>query len=401
MTGSSGGELTAWEIMQKMDGGHGDEVVAILSGGSTDPVVEERGTFEVVLPASSMNLPDGGWVQLEIEEGDMHYKETAFAGPDGNVYFTAPRLRIGAFITVTLTAFTPDGNPYRVGSKTSLVEEGGTTSFTVPLADLNNPTVTYTDAMLTDEAAEGGYRIVRYSWLNDKTPKFSVTNPYDDGSATMTVELDGTTLTGDATTGNISNQPLSDGQHTINITLSNPAWRSDITVEKKIKVKMKAVKVSVSTIDWWFCSDGDGQARANQEFYIKAENADGEDARQKTCYTVSSQYGTDLGGSNSKLVLSPRSSLNYVYLTAPASTFKFYTNRSSITGLSYEISMILEGNDNTTRTLDTLKSLGVTGTNLNTGDLGWSGGSSSAGAHGNYTITISWEDKAYTAGTDD
>ena len=335
----------------------------------------------------------------------------------------------GAEFTVKINGNTKSGTPASVSSdladgfnkvvaSLSNAETGvslNDTKYFYVIKKLTKPDVEYTDGMLTDEAADaGGYHPLRYSYLGAPDPvakpKFSVTNPYSDGSVTMTVSVDsGTPLVGAATTGNITNQALTDGTHTITITLSHP-YCTDLVVNKKIKVAIKPVKVSVTSIDWWFCSHGDGQACANQTFYIKAVNADGEDAGQKTCYTVSSQYGQDLGGSNSKLVLTPNSSSNYVYLTdpysTPASTFKFYTSRSSITGMSYELSMICEGDSNTTKTLVDLKAIGAAGsttgsTNLATGDMTWDGNPSpGAGAHGNYTITISWAEKDdYTEAT--
>ena len=388
MTGSSGGELTAWEIMQKMDGGHGDEVVAILSGSSTDPVVEERGTFEVVLPASSMNLPDGGWVELEIA-GDAYFKGTAFAGSDGNVRFTVPRQRIGAVITVTLTAFTPDGNPYSSGSKNSLVEEGGTTAFTIPLTDLNTPTVTYTDGMLTNET-EGGYKLVRYSWLNDKTPKFSVTNPYDDGSATMTVELDGTTLTGDADSGNISNQPLSDGQHTINITLSKPGLSSDIRIEKKILVKMKAVNATVSSMDAYYEDHRDGNSPCvKQDMYIASVN-DGVKST-KTCYSSGGTVGAKL-----RTVIMD-SKKNTVTLTAPGSIFKFWTTVPHDDWTGESMGWVVEDRDQTTKTLTELKANNY----IDSGEVISDGNSrNDEYRYSWYHFYVTLTDVVYTAGSD-
>ncbi|MBQ9513289.1 MAG: tryptophan--tRNA ligase, partial [Lachnospiraceae bacterium] len=59
---------------------------------------------------------------------------------------------------------------------------------------------------------------------------------------------------------------------------------------------------------------------------------------------------------------------------------------ASITGKSYELSMICEDNSNTTKTLSALKATGATSTSLATGNLGWSGGPQDTEAHGNYTI---------------
>ncbi|MBQ7166993.1 MAG: hypothetical protein IJR93_08640 [Treponema sp.] len=384
--------MSSWQIKQMMDGGHAEEAVAILSGGNTDPVVEERGTFEVVLPASSMNLPDGGWVELEIA-GDAYFKGTAFAGSDGNVRFTnVPRQKIGTSITVSLTAFTPDGNPYSSGSKASVVEEGGETAFNVSLTDLSNPTVTYTDAILTDEAAEDGYRIVRYSWLNDEVAKFSVTNPYDDGSATMTVELDGNPLTGDAATGNITDQSLSEGPHTITVTLSKLSLSSDIRIEKKILVKKKAVEVSVPSVTMFHERDDDNRIFLCLDLYIEAYNSGSYSGRQ-TMFTCTNAETPKTSYPNMD------TSKNTVTLTDPNSEFYFYTSLACDCGTSPYMGLINRGFAATTRTLENLKS--PTSRSFDSGCVNSSGGAcTDSGKRSHYWFNVTVTDKTYTAGTD-
>ena len=276
------------------------------------------------------------------------------------------------------------------------------TKYFYVIKKLTKPTVSYMDGILTDEAADaGGYHPLRYSYLASTIvmPKFSVTNPYSDGSVTMTVSVDsGTPLVGAATTGNITNQALTDGTHTITITLSHP-YCTNLVVNKKINVAIKAVKVSVSSIDWWFCPDpGVARVYVNQLFYVQAKN-DGTEEAAKTCCTASSIYGEGQGGNAAKVILTTGTD-NYVYLTDSASTFYFYTNNSSCDNWEHQISMISKGYSNTTKTLLDLKS-GGTPQDLVTNDLKWSGGESSDDAHGKYTITITLADKAYTEGTDD
>ncbi|MBQ6567467.1 MAG: hypothetical protein IJL80_10460, partial [Treponema sp.] len=212
VTDSSGGEMSAWEIMQKMSAGHGDEVVAILTGGDTDPVAEERGTFEVILPASSMGLPAEGWVELEIA-GDAYFKGKSSAGPDGNVRFTVPRQRVGAIITVSLTAYLPDGTeegvPYISGSKTGPAEEGGSYSFTVPLVDLPRVTISITGTKKTYgrtvEKDGVSYDVVEYTGSG---LGMSVTN--SDTEATMEIKLNDSTAS--------ESESLADGFNKIEVT---------------------------------------------------------------------------------------------------------------------------------------------------------------------------------------
>ena len=233
MTGSSsGGEISAWDIMQMMDGGHAEEAVSILSGGSTDPVVKERGTFEVVLPASSMNLPDGGWIELEIA-GDAYFKGKAFPGPDGNVRFTVPRQRIGAIITVSLTAYLPEGTPYINGSKTGPAEEDGGASFAVPLEDLPAIIIRFgsNGAANGNTAEQGGepYEVMEYTGAG---LDMSVVSTIED--ATLEIKVNGT----DAT----ASQTLSDGFNDISVVATMGGGKPPVTASKKVYVVKKLVK---------------------------------------------------------------------------------------------------------------------------------------------------------------
>ncbi|MBQ7165804.1 MAG: hypothetical protein IJR93_02495, partial [Treponema sp.] len=225
MTGSSsGGEMSAWDIMQMMDSGRGDEAVEILSGGgNADPVAEERGTFEVILPASSMNLPEGGWVELEIA-GDAYFKGTAFPGPDGNVRFTVPRQRIGAIITVSLTAYLPEGTPYINGSKTGPAEEDGGASFAVPLEDLPAIIIGFGgDGAANGNTAEQGgdsYEVMEYS----SGVSLNILSSIAD--ATLEIKVNGA----DAA----ASQTLSDGFNDISVVATMGGGKPPVTASKKV-----------------------------------------------------------------------------------------------------------------------------------------------------------------------
>ncbi|MBQ6567644.1 MAG: hypothetical protein IJL80_11365, partial [Treponema sp.] len=233
MTGSSsGGEMSAWDIMQMMDSGRGDEAVEILSGGgNADPVAEERGTFEVILPASSMNLPEGGWVELEIA-GDAYFKGTAFPGPDGNVRFTVPRQRIGAIITVSLTAYLPEGTPYINGSKTGPAEEDGGASFAVPLEDLPAIIIGFGgDGAANGNTAEQGgdsYEVMEYS----SGVSLNILSSIAD--ATLEIKVNGA----DAA----ASQTLSDGFNDISVVATMGGGKPPVTASKKVYVVKKLVK---------------------------------------------------------------------------------------------------------------------------------------------------------------
>ncbi|MBP5464543.1 MAG: hypothetical protein J6Y13_05155, partial [Treponema sp.] len=334
----------------------------------------------------------------------------------------------GAEFTVTLNSSPKSGTPASVTTDlvdgaNAVVATLSNTETGVSVKDekyfyvvkkLVKPTVTYSDGILTNEAADaGGYHMLRYSYLADPIvmPKFSVTNPYSDGTVSMSVSVDGgTPLVGAVTTGDISSEELTDGAHTITITLSKD-YCTDLVVTKKIKVAIKAVKVQISgQVHVWAStvtiSEGVPKIPGH-ELYIEAENADGEDAGAKTCFTATdgTEGRTADGEIAANFSWTTDSTKNYVYLTAPASTFYFYTNTMEhrggtgpSLGRKY-LAQVVKGNTDVTCTLADLKS--VASKDFDTGELDSSGNPASTGRHASYRFTISRSEVSYTAGTDD
>ncbi|MBQ3801872.1 MAG: hypothetical protein II837_16450 [Treponema sp.] len=329
VTDSSGGEMSAWEIMQKMSAGHGDEVVAILTGGDTDPVAEERGTFEVILPASSMGLPAEGWVELEIA-GDAYYKGKSFAGPDGNVRFTVPRQRVGAIITVSLTAYLPDGTeegvPYISGSKTGPAEEGGSYSFTVPLVDLPRVTIDITGTKSsygrTVEKDGVSYDVVEYTGSG---LGMSVTN--SDTEATMEIKLNDSTAS--------ESESLADGFNKIEVTAVKSEVLPPVTVRKNIYV-VKAL--SEDDIDLAFPNGTETAADSGiwQYRYSQADNLK---------MTVTNNYGGDNVGEHSSIKVEVSTTVTNSDGTTTKSSAE-YTDNSKV-----ENKDLLDGSHSLTITL--------------------------------------------------
>ena len=266
---------------------------------------------------------------------------------------------------------------------------------------LTKPTVTYSDGMLTDEAADaGGYHMLRYSYLADPIvmPKFSVTNPYSDGSATMVVYLDGTALlTGDAVTGDISNRALTHGPHTIIITLSND-YCTEVSVTKKIKVAIKDVNVTVPSVHMIHNKNNSTRVYVTIDIYIDATN-DGVDTTRQTMFSQTNWEASSGGwyydGTRTM-------SNNTVTLTDPSSTFYFYTNHVADCG--EQIYGYLPRNfDSATRTLEDLKDNRDFGKGSSpTIRVNSSGAACGAsGQYSSYDFTVTLADKAYTEGTDD
>ena len=236
MTNSNGDELSALDIMNMMSGGHASEVEAILSGGNNEEVEEERGTFEVVLSATSMGLPEDGWVELELA-GDAYFKGEAFAGPDGTIRFTVPRQRIGAIVTVSLTAYLPDGTPYTSGIMTGEANEGGTTSFSVPLVDLPRVTIDITGTKSsygrTVEQDGVTYDVIEYTGSG---LGMSVTN--SDSEATMDIKLNDSTAS--------ASQSLPDGFNKIEVTAVKSEALPPVTAKKNVYVVKKLPEPTIS-----------------------------------------------------------------------------------------------------------------------------------------------------------
>ena len=179
--------------------------------------------------------------------------------------------------------------------------------------------------------AADGYEVLHYSYLaaSPTLPKVSgIGNEYM-GDAT-TPELGSSyleiTFTGDTTVEKTDSLPsegqeLNRGDCIITVYLRKPKC-TPVSVERKVRVKIKPVTVSMSSITLDYDTK-DFHRWVTQSSYVQASNADGTDSTQKTVYAMNHvRYGAD-GWTPVKTV-----SVSAV-LTAPDSSFRFWTTNGS------------------------------------------------------------------------
>lgn len=232
-TGQNDNSLSAWDIMNLANQNNTDEIVSRLTDNTEE---EEAKTFTVTFGAADLQLPAGGWVVLEIEGDGIRYKEKAYASADGILYFTVPTLPIRSMITVTLSAYDSEGNPYTSGYKTELVEEGGTTSISVPLTNLPPlPVISFAGNgnPNSNTVEQGG---VMYTVMEYTGDSLGMTVTNSDPSSTLEVELNGSTVP--------ASTALPDGFCTITATVTkSPALPSVVSTRNVYVVKKLAKPV--------------------------------------------------------------------------------------------------------------------------------------------------------------
>lgn len=225
---SNGGDLSAWDIKELANGGMTDEIVARLTGGGEEE--EETKTFTVSFSAADLQLPAGGWLTLEISGADDDYKKSASAYPDGNVYFTIPKLPIGTIVTVTLSAYGADGTPYSSGYASKRIQKDEENYINVPLTNLPPlPTIAYGgNGSLNGNSADkdgSSYTVIEYT---GESLSMTVTN--SDPDSLLEVELNGAACS--------ASETLPDGFNTITATVTkSPALPSVVTTRQVYVVK--------------------------------------------------------------------------------------------------------------------------------------------------------------------
>ena len=193
---------------------------------------------------------------------------------------------------------------------------------------LTEDDVSITPSDYSTAAIEGDYEVLYFSYLADPLtmPNLSVGNEYT-GDAT-TPELGNSyleiTVTGATTvaqTASLSGQELNLGDCTVSVSLCKPKC-TPVSVEKKLRIKIKPVTVSMSSITLDYDTK-DFHRWVTQSSYVQASNADGTDSTRKTVYEMNHvRYGAD-GWTPVKTV-----SVSAV-LTAPDSSFRFWTTDGS------------------------------------------------------------------------
>lgn len=186
-----GGTLSAWDVMNLANQNKTGEIVSRLTD-IAEETKEEAQTFTVTFGAADLQLPAGGWVILQVEGGGIDYKQAAYASADGNVYFTIPKLPIGTIVTVTLSAYDAEGNPYTSGYKTEQVADSGTTIINVPLTNLPPlPIISFDGNGNSNTVEQDG---VLYTVMEYTGDSLGMTVTNSDPRSTLEVDLNGSTV---------------------------------------------------------------------------------------------------------------------------------------------------------------------------------------------------------------
>ncbi len=158
------------------------------------------------------------------------------------------------------------------------------------------------------------YVVIKYSYLNYDNLQLDVTNPYADIGWNMEFKLDGTV------TGIPFATDLSDGYHTLSATLTKGI--DSVTATTRVHAMIKPVTVTVPSVTSFQTRDQGVRLFLSVEMYIQAKN-DGNDTERQTIKAWAET--SDNSGSLYK-TLTTNSNSNSVNLTAPDSTFYFYTS---------------------------------------------------------------------------
>ncbi|MCR5622011.1 MAG: hypothetical protein K6G18_09155, partial [Treponema sp.] len=142
-SGSSSGVLSFDDILNLSNSGETDVLVSLVRssyGNTNAPTAgpgaasaDSGGMDTVALPAADIGLPAGGTVTLEITGEGLHFSDESPAAVDGLVYFYVPRIAVGTAITVSIAVKDAEGGILCSGSKTQVVQAGGS-QFSVSLS---------------------------------------------------------------------------------------------------------------------------------------------------------------------------------------------------------------------------------------------------------------------------
>lgn len=108
------------------------------------------------------------------------------------------------------------------------------------IKSLTEPTITYSGSK-TVNSGSGTSDVLKYSILEQKNIKLSVTNTYTGSGTTMETSIDN----GTAVEGNVNGTELSDGNHTIKVTLKRE-YCKDLEVTRSVSVSIKPVRVQLT-----------------------------------------------------------------------------------------------------------------------------------------------------------
>ncbi len=196
----------------------------------------------------------------------------------------------------------------------------------------------------TETHEDKPYIVIKYSYLNYDNLKLDVRNPFANMGWNMVFKLDGTTTDpATATT-------LSDGYHTLSATLTKGS--ENVTATTRVHAMIKPVTVTVPSVTSFQTRDQGVRFYFSGEMYIQAKN-DGNDTERQTIKAWDEL--SDNSGYLNK-TLQTNSNSNSVILTAPDSTFYFYTSLADDTSDgNVSCGKVNKGWSYTTKTLAQLK----------------------------------------------
>ena len=382
--------------------------------------IEDPGTFVMSGGTISGNtaISKGGAVYVE---GTFKMKGSAYipAGVDGetgsgknDVYLPARTIKIAGKLTPP--AASTDGivatitpSSYIVGRQLIELDEGVTDTtlpeaaahfaVTQPVDGTNlffvsneGKLATITPVLSFDNGEEDGtqtnpdngkvYDVVKYSYLGDDNLKVSAVNPYEDSGFAIDLLVDGTS-------GDLTARTVDDGYHTLTIRVSKAGYAS-VDISKRVYVKIKPVKVKIST-DIHIYGDTGGWEKhpcVRNTLYIDVDNPDDLYEGEKTCLSENnSGTGTAVGNSGMNYYRPTIADSNYVWLTAKSSTFYFYGDACYDYCIEMNLGVCEKGTESATRTLEALKS----NKDFSTGNLYMSGNWNN---YCLYTFSVSLDD---------
>ena len=286
------------------------------------------------------------------------------------------------------------------GSSVNLAEEKNSFAIKQPLDGTSlfyisdeGKLATFTPVFSFDNGEEDGvktnsednivYDVVKYSYVNYDNLKASAVNPYEAGGFAIDFRVDGTS-------GALTAQNVDDGYHTLTIRVSKTGYTT-LNISRRVYVMIKSVKVQISEqLHGHYRIADEPSPCPDQTFYLQAENPDNEYSDEKSFYLI---YQDDNGFNSKKHEREYKwwtpIEKNYVWLTSKTSVFYFWANKSHDYVKGYDMGKINKGCNETTRTLEDLKSNRSFDSQFRDGDGNWN---DSAWNRSRIWITVSLND---------
>ena len=361
--------------------------------GNTSPeggAVYAKGDFGI---SGSAYIPKGNSNSNDVclcEDKSINITESLSAHNESNpIMITLEDYTIGAIILKASD-----------GSSVNLAEEKNNFAIKQPLDGTSlfyisdeGKLATFTPVFSFDNGEEDGvktnsednivYDVVKYSYVNYDNLKASAVNPYEAGGFAIDFRVDGTS-------GALTAQNVDDGYHTLTIRVSKTGYTT-LNISRRVYVMIKPVKVQISEqLHGHYRIADEPSPCPDQTFYLQAENPDNEYSDEKSFYLI---YHDDNGFNSRKHEREYKwwtpIEKNYVWLTSKTSVFYFWANKSHDYVKGYDMGKINKGCNETTRTLEDLKSNRSFDSQFRDGDGNWN---DSAWNRSRIWITVSLND---------